>query len=158
MVLLLLSLAFYFGEVSRRPAFSGRDSGIVGTRLQVLKVPEYGFRQANPFFVEQARQPTHEPPDDFVDLVWSTVQLSQWGGKNPQLLVFGLVSSSYLSAASRDVADEQHNTNKSDVTAITLAHDGLAPTPLEFSLTKPFYHLSSAVCKPNVCTSVRIRQ
>ena len=73
-----------------------------------------------------------------VDLVWSTVQLSQWGGKNPQLLVFGLVSSSYLSAASRDVAGEQHNTNKSDVTVITVAHDGSAPTPLEFSPNKPF--------------------
>ena len=96
------------------------------------------LRQAKPFFVEQARQPTHEPPDDFVDLVWSTVQLSQWGGKDPQLLVFGLVSSSYLSAASRDVAGEQHNTNKSDVTVITAAHDGSAPTPLEFSPNKPF--------------------
>jgi hypothetical protein len=63
---------------------------------------------------------------------------SQWGGKDPQLLVSGLVSSSYLSVASRDVAGEQHNTNKSDVTVITAAHDGSAPTPLEFSPNKPF--------------------
>ena len=78
--------------MSRRPAFSGRDSGIVGTRLQALKVPEYGFRQANPFFVKQARQPTHDPALIFVDLVRSAVRSSQPGGMDPPLLVLTLVS------------------------------------------------------------------
>ena len=139
---LLALLASLFGVLSRRTAVKGLYSGIVSTReFPSTEGSRARFRQANPFFVEQARQPTHEPPISFIGSVRNVMLLSWQGGMDLSLLVFTLVSCSIVVVLSLRGSTTQHHTLKSVMTEDLLVHDGKAPTPLEFSLTKPLRYV-----------------
>ena len=122
----------------RRSGLRG-GAGVVSTReFPSTEGSRARFRQANPFFVEQARQPTHGPPISFVGLVRKVMLLSWPGGMDLSLLVFTLVSCSSPVVCSLWTTTDQHYTIKSVMTEYISAHDGEASSPSEFSLTKPF--------------------